>query len=184
MALRCDGGRAKRRAEEADDLDVTIHIAPAEDFEVADDERFDVVSCVGASWIWNGWEGTLDALVGFAKPGGLVVAGEPYWMREPDPTYLASQELTAEQFPSLAAYAEGVWGRGHSILWMRGASREDWDRYEMDQGWALDRWARENADHPDLEAIRARHIKDKRDYLTTGRETLGFALWVMRTAEK
>ena len=45
----------------------------------------DLAVCLGASWIWGGHRGTLQALRRFAKPGGLVLVGEPYWRREPEP---------------------------------------------------------------------------------------------------
>ena len=169
----------ERKALRAPDADVEFVHGKGEEYET--DERFDLVMCIGASWIWSGWEGTLDALVSFAKPGGLVVTGEPYWKQDPPAPYLEAEGLTADQFPGLDAYAEGIWARDLTLLWMRGSTVQEWDRYEMLQAAALDAFRRDDPAHEDLEAITARHIKDKRSYLRWGRDCLGFAFWVIRT---
>ena len=160
---------------------VTLIEGRGEDFRT--DDPFDVVCLVGASWIWQGYEPTLRALTAFAKPGGLLVVGEPYWKQTPAPEYLEREELGADDFPSLADYLACARELGLEPLWMRGASEQDWDRYEMDQGASLDRFARENPDHPDLAAIREKHVLARDTYLRWGRDTLGFALWVFRTPE-
>ena len=36
----------------------------------AESESFDLSICMGAEWIWGGFEGTLEALSGFTKSGG------------------------------------------------------------------------------------------------------------------
>src|SRR5690606_29210359 len=59
---------------------------------------FDAVSCLGASWIWQGHAGTLRALARWAKPGGYVLAGEPYWKQTPDPAYLEAASLKSADF--------------------------------------------------------------------------------------
>jgi len=46
-------------------------------------ETFVLTACLGASWIFAGHKGTLAALAQMTKPGGLIVAGEPYWRQEP-----------------------------------------------------------------------------------------------------
>jgi cyclopropane fatty-acyl-phospholipid synthase-like methyltransferase len=51
-------------------------------------ESFDLVSCIGASWIFNGHRGTLEFLVRAAAPGGWVVVGEPHWLQDPPEEYL------------------------------------------------------------------------------------------------
>ena len=40
------------------------------------DERFDVVTCLGASWIWHGFRGTAAALVRRTGPGGRLAIGD------------------------------------------------------------------------------------------------------------
>lgn len=40
------------------------------------DPRWDVTACLGASWIWHGFKGTLSALAKRTVPGGRVVVGD------------------------------------------------------------------------------------------------------------
>jgi ubiquinone/menaquinone biosynthesis C-methylase UbiE len=46
----------------------------------AEAQSFDVVSCIGATWIGNGLVGTLGLMKPALKPGGLLLVGEPYWI--------------------------------------------------------------------------------------------------------
>lgn len=177
---------ARRRAGDlAPGADIAIKERKAEDHvSTLEPESFDAALCVGASWIWNGWRGTLEALRGLAKPGGYVVLGEPYWAREPSPEYLAfmkdQEGVDRETFTSPEALVAGAAGLGMELCWMRGSTRQEWDRYETLQMAALDRFARDEPGHPDLEEIRRRKRKDIEVYLRWGREELGFALWVFR----
>jgi SAM-dependent methyltransferase len=169
----------KRRSSRVPDADLQILHQGGEDYRA--DDPFDVAMCVGASWIWNGFEGTLKALISFAKLGGLIVSGEPYWMREPPDEYLKAEGMTRDQFFTLDGCRKVALGLGLGVVWMIGSSLDDWDRYEMDQAASFDRFARERPDHPDLEAIRALRKKADENYLRWGREHLGFATWVFRT---
>jgi cyclopropane fatty-acyl-phospholipid synthase-like methyltransferase len=66
--------------------------------EYKTDEQFDLTCCMGASWIYGGIKGTLKALKDWTKPGGLIIAGEPYWLKEPSPEYLKAEEIEKETF--------------------------------------------------------------------------------------
>ena len=143
-------------------------------------EAFDVAMCVGASWIWSGFEGTLRALMGFAKPGGLIISGEPYWRKQPTPAYLESEKLEESEFFDLASCDKLARSLGLETLWMRQSSEQDWDRYEMLQLAGVDRFARAQPDHPNLAEIRLRVQKSNKAYLRWGREEIGFAFWVFR----
>lgn len=139
---------------------------------------FDVASCLGASWIWGGHRGTLQALARFARPGGRVLVGEPYWRTEPDPDYLAAAELTREMFGTHAAnLATGV-ELGLIPLFATASTLDEWDRYEGLQWRAAETWAVAYPDDPDRDELlrRLRHERDT--YLRWGRDTLGWALYL------
>jgi hypothetical protein len=123
----------------------------------------------------------LDALKGFARPGGLVVFGEPHWVQEPPAAYLESEGLKREDFGTLEGNHETARRAGLSLVWMRGSSPQDWDRYEMLQTASLDLFEREQPDHPDLPESRRKLMAGKEAYLRWGRDCTGFALWVFRT---
>ena len=61
-------------------------------------EPFDLAMCLGASWIYQGYRGTLVALKNMVRPDGLVMVGEPYWLKEPSEDYLASEDITEKTF--------------------------------------------------------------------------------------
>ena len=169
----------RRRTSRIPDADVRfVHEDGA---KYQPDEPFDVVLLVGASWIWNGYAGTLEALRKLTAPGGLIVFGEPFWKQKPSDEYLAvDEDITADMFTTLAGLREHALGTGLELVWMMESSLEDWDRYEMLQAAAVDRFGRENPDHPDLDEIRKRRAHADEVYLKWGRDSCGFAIWVFR----
>lgn len=141
---------------------------------------FDLAMCLGASWIWDGYRGTLRALARFVKPGGLVLSGEPYWKRDPDPAYLASMELTRALFADHAGnVAIGV-EEGLIPLYTMVSTDDEWDRYEGLQWRAAERYAAAYPDDPDAPAIRDRCRASRDAYLHWGRATLGWAMYLFR----
>ncbi|MDJ0522226.1 MAG: methyltransferase domain-containing protein [Planctomycetota bacterium] len=148
-------------------------------------ETFDVVSLVGASWIWQGYAGTLDALARLVRPGGMVLFGEPYWKLPPPPAeYIqADPNVEADMFTSLDGIRVAAAERGMRLTFMRGSTLTEWDRYEMLQARAADRWAEAHPDHPDRDEVLEERSKENEVYLRWGRDNLGFALFVFRMAE-
>lgn len=141
---------------------------------------FDLAMCLGASWIWGGYRGTLRALSRFVKPGGLVLSGEPYWKREPDPEYLAADNLTREVFADHAGnVAIGV-EEGLAPLYTMVSSDDEWDRYEALQWRAAERYAVAHPEAPDALAIRDRCRAYRDAYLRWGRDTLGWAMYLFQ----
>jgi SAM-dependent methyltransferase len=140
----------------------------------------DLAACLGASWIWDGHRGTLRALRAAARPGGLVVVGEPYWKREPAAAYLAAAGLAAETFSSLHGNAEIGREEGLTLLYLMVSTDADWDRYEMLQLRAAERYAVAHPDDPDVPQLLDRVRSGVDAYLRWGRDTLGWAIYVFR----
>jgi SAM-dependent methyltransferase len=169
-----------RKAARVPDADLRFIELDGKDYRPDPDETFDVVMCIGASWIWDGCEGTLRALMQMVRPGGLIVSGEPHFWRSPPAEYLEAEGLQREQFASLDGNLELAERLGLSLVWMRVSSETDWDRYEMLQVASVDRFVREEPDHPDLPALLEKFTPQRHTYLRWGREHLGFAFWVFR----
>lgn len=139
---------------------------------------FDLAMCLGASWIWGGYRGTLRALRAAARPGGLVVSGEPYWRRTPEPEYLTSAGLQAETFGTHAGnVATGV-DEGLIPLYTIDATQQAWDRYEGLQWRAAERFAVTHPEDPDAVETRDRQRHARDTYLRWGRDTLGWAVYL------
>jgi cyclopropane fatty-acyl-phospholipid synthase-like methyltransferase len=146
-------------------------------------QSFDLAMCIGATWVWDGYAGTIEALKRKVVPGGLIAIGEPFKMREPDPEYAAAEpELAA----TLATHADNVamaQQAGLTFLYAIVSSQDDWDRYEHLQTRAAELYAIEQPDDPDVpELLRRRREADER-YLTWGRDTLNWAVYLFRSAD-
>jgi len=150
------------------------------DYVPDEPESFDVVACLGASWIFGGHRGTLGALSGMAARGGWVVVGEPYWRQDPPAAYL---EAIGEQRETYGTHHENV-GVGQELglelVYTLVSNEDDFDRYEGLQWYAAAQWAGEHADDPDVEEVLERVGRNRESYLKWGRETLGWAIYVFR----
>ncbi len=140
----------------------------------------DLAVCLGASWIWGGHRGTLRALRAAVRPGGLVAVGEPYWKRDPDAAYLAAADVTREEFSTLHGNAVIAAEEGLTLLYVMPSTSADWDRYEMLQLRAAERYAVAHPDDPDVADLLERVRAGADAYLRWGRDTLGWAIYVFR----
>jgi SAM-dependent methyltransferase len=140
-------------------------------------ESYDVALCLGASFVWGGLAGTLDALEPAVRPGGHVVVGEPFWRRLPLPDDYSERN---EPFTTLEGTVTIMESGGLRVVSVIASSEDDFDLYETLHWRAVEEWLAENADDPDADDIRARHEQYKATYLRYGREYLGWAIFVGR----
>ena len=143
-------------------------------------EEFDVAACMGASWIWGGIRGTMTALKELTKPGGLVVLGEPHWLKDPDEEYLRLEGFKRGDFHS---HRENVLmgdELGLTCVYTVASDLEDWDEYETPHWWAASEYSDTNPGDPDLPEIIENTKKYRETYLRYGRDTIGWCLYVYR----
>ncbi len=169
----------ERAATRIPDADLSFVEGDAADHP-AEPAGVDLAVCLGASWIWGGHRGTLRALRAAARPGGLVLVGEPYWKREPDPAYLAFAGMAADSCATLHGNVEIAAEEGLTLLYAMPSRDEDWDRYELLQLRAAERYALANPDDPDVPELLARARRGCEEYLRWGRDTLGWAIYLFR----
>jgi SAM-dependent methyltransferase len=144
---------------------------------------FDVVSCIGATWIGGGLRGTLALMRRSLRPGGLLLVGEPYWITEPPPEAYEALKVRSDEFTSLHGTCERLAGAGVTLVEMVLADQDSWDRYVAGQWWTIDAWLRANPGHPDAGAMR-RFLEDARtSYLRFGRHYLGWGVFVGRVTD-
>jgi hypothetical protein len=116
----------------------------------------------------------------WARPGGLVLVGEPFWQHDPDEAYLAADGLSRDSFATHFQNVQTGLKLGLTLLYTMVSNGDDWDHYESLQWRAAETWAKQSPDDPDRDALitRSRHARDT--YLRWGRDSLGWALYLFR----
>lgn len=141
---------------------------------------FDMTSCLGASWIWGGHLGTLRALKEITKPGGLLVVGEPFWLKEPSEEYLKAEGMTRDSYSFHDENVRAGEDEGLICFYNVVSNKDDWDHYETLQWYAVDEYIRSHPDDKDNKELIEGKKKDKENYLRWGRDTLNWAIYVFR----
>jgi SAM-dependent methyltransferase len=141
-------------------------------------ESFNVSVCLGASWIWGGFEGTLRSLSRFTRRGGLVVIGEPFWNKSPSDGYLEATKIAPSTYGTHLGNVTTGTKSGLKSLHAIVSSHDDWDRYEGYQWYAAEEYARHNSSDPDAVEILARVRTSRNHYLQWGRDEMGWAVYL------
>ena len=166
---------AVRRAAEAGVADrATFELGDAASATPAP-ESYDVAMCLGASFVWGGLAGTLDALEPVVPPGGYVVVGEPFWRELPLPDGYEDRDDLFTTLDGTIAILESGGLRAVTVI---ASSDDDWDRYETLHWRAVEEWLAANRGDPDADGVRDMHERAKRVYLRHGRDYLGWAVFV------
>lgn len=142
--------------------------------------EYDLTSCMGASWIFGGHEGTIKAMMKVTKKNGIIIAGEPYWIKEPSDWYLETSGVKYEDFLTNAGNLEVGEKLGLRPMYVMVSNLDDWDRYEGLQSLATDRYVKNNPEDEDNEELIKRVSKYRTAYIREGRDVLGWALYVFR----
>jgi cyclopropane fatty-acyl-phospholipid synthase-like methyltransferase len=141
---------------------------------------FEAALCIGATWVWGGYRGTLDALRTMVVPGGLVLVGEPFKMKEPHADYAAAEPEFVSNLVTHAENVEIAQAAGLRLLYAVVSNQDDWDRYEGLQTRAAELYAAQHPEDPDVdELLRLRHAVDA-VHLKWGRDTLSWAIYLFR----
>jgi SAM-dependent methyltransferase len=127
-----------------------------------------------------GIQANLGTLARVVRPGGFVLAGEGYWRREPETAYLDALGATRDEMLDHAGNVAAGEAAGlipwHAVT----ATTDEWDDYEWRYGRSIEAYALDQPDDPDVPAMLARIRAWRRTYLTAGRDTLGFGLYLFR----
>jgi SAM-dependent methyltransferase len=141
---------------------------------------FDVVSCLGATWIGGGLTGTLALMRPALAPGGHLLVGEPYWIEPPPPEAIAALRVGADEFTDLAGTADRITAAGLELVELVLANQDDWVRYEAAQWRSVTDWLAANPEDPDHDVMVEFRDHARRAYLAWGRRYLGWGVFVMR----
>ncbi len=141
---------------------------------------FDIVGCIGATWIGGGLAGTVELLRPALRAGGLMLIGEPFWNEPPTPECVAALHLASDDFTSLEGTFDRLDIAGLELVEMVLATPETWDRYEASQWMTVTDWLAANPLDPDHDAMVHFRDDNRRTYLRWGRRYLGWGVFVAR----
>lgn len=147
----------------------------------AEGRKFDLVMCIGATFIFGTFEDTIKSLAPCLADGGVMAVGEAVLNdvegAEDFRKEVAGEIALLKDHELLRVIEEN----GYDLTYMIEASLPDWDRYESLQWLAL---YRNLADHPDDQTARAfweRKHKDKAVFIQKERKHFGWKIFVLQS---
>jgi SAM-dependent methyltransferase len=145
------------------------------------DEKVDVAACLGATWIGGGVAGTIELLAKSLRTKGIILIGEPYWLRSP-PTEDIARGCGADSssdfltLPELLASFDDL---DYDVVEMVLADQGGWDRYEAAKWLTMRRWLEANPDDDFAKEVRAKLTSEPKRYATYTREYLGWGVFAL-----
>jgi SAM-dependent methyltransferase len=144
-------------------------------------ERVDLAACVGATWIGGGVAGTIELLAKSLRPGGIILIGEPYWLRLPPAEEFAKRchAGSISDFLLLPELLASFGNLGYDVVEMVLADQDSWDRYEAAKWLTMRRWLAANAADDFAKDVRAELTSAAERYATYTREYLGWGVFAL-----
>jgi Methyltransferase domain len=174
---------ARARAEELGvAAQVTFVPGDAGAYESSGD--FDIVSCIGATWIGGGLVGTLELMRRHARGEGdpTVLVGEPYWIDPPPEAAYESLRVAPDDFTSLIGTVDRIEAAGFELVEMVLADGDSWDRYVARQWLTVHDWLRAHPDDPDADELAAWTDHARRSHMEFGRRYFGWGVFAVKLA--
>ena len=171
--------RARRKMAErglSDTIEIDCSDASTFRFE---QHSYDLAACIGATFIFGGFQPTIRALREAIHPSGRLAIGEVYWLSDQvPPEFAQGQREVLPEFTLLQQARQ----TGFELEYVLRASHDDWDRYESDNWYGLLRWIEANPDHPERQEV-IDHLRSSQDeYLRYSRAYFGWAIYVLKPA--
>ena len=172
--------QARRRAEE-------LHVADRVEFIHGDaagyvaNEKVGVAACLGATWIGGGVAGTITLLAKSLRTGGIILIGEPYWLKLPPKEEVAKgcQAGSIADFPLLPGLLASFADLEYDVVEMVLADQNSWDRYEAAKWLTMRRWIEANPDDDLAKEVRAQLTSEPERYTAYTREYLGWGVFAL-----
>lgn len=171
---------AKKRAAELNVSDQLTFIKDDAGKYQQTKHYFDVVSCIGATWIGNGLNGTLELMKPALRPDGLLLVGEPYWIDQPPEAAYEALDVRKNDYVSLDGTLDRFETAGMQLVEMILANHDGWDRYEAPQWMAVYDFLHANPNDSDCTELGEWIKNNRRAYLKFGRRYFGWGVFVLR----
>jgi cyclopropane fatty-acyl-phospholipid synthase-like methyltransferase len=182
-----NGARVEAAAREADarGLGDRVRFVAADAHDAARlPGPFALTACIGSTHALGGLPATLASLHSWTEPGGWVVVGEGHWSRPPAPEYLSAIGATREELGADGWVEQAALVAGLDPVQRWTATREEWDAYEGTLLANLEGYAAETPRDEAAPAMLAEQRSFHEAQLRWGRDTMGFATYLLRRRER
>ncbi|VXD00681.1 putative methyltransferase; KpLE2 phage-like element [Enterobacterales bacterium 8AC] len=172
--------QAKYRAEELGVAD-RVQFIHADATGYVTNEKVGVAACIGATWIGGGVAGTLELLAKSLCPEGIILIGEPYWLKLPATEDIAKGcgANAISDFLILPELIGSFENLGYELVEMVLADYEGWDRYSAAMWLTMRKWLNAHPDDDFAKEIRAHLASEPKRYVTYTREYLGWGVFAL-----
>lgn len=145
------------------------------------EEPVDVTACIGATWIGDGLDGTVQLLQKSLRPDGMMLIGEPFWRRRPPNQEVveACHAGSVDDFLPLDGLVERFGLLGYDVVEMMLADQDSWDRYRAPQWLNVRRWLDSHPDDELAPELRAELTAGPLRYVRYAREYLGWGVFAL-----
>lgn len=141
-----------------------------------EEAAFDAATCIGATFIFGGFQLTIQALKRAVHSKGRLGIGEVHWLTDAVPPDYAQKQTSTYTESELLRIARE---EGFEIEYVVRASHDDWDRYESDNWYGLVRWLEENPGHPERQQVFEHLRRTQDEFFHWGRPYMGWAMYVL-----
>ncbi|MFH0848949.1 MAG: methyltransferase domain-containing protein [archaeon] len=170
---------ARKRAKELSVVDHVEFVEGDAGNYAIETNRYNVICCIGATWIRGSLDGTLQFMQSGVSQGGLLIVGEPFWRQPPLPEeYKRMLTSTDLDFRDLAGTLNRIELNGIEPISMVLANEDDWDRYETANWRSVQEWVHENPKDNDAAKFLEIMRRERETYLRWGRSYLGWGVFI------
>lgn len=140
-----------------------------------DGDKFEAIVCIGAEFIFGGYEAMLRTLSSALKTNGRLLVGTIFWKKEPSFEYLQLMNGENSHFDH-ATTVEIARKHGFVPLYVCRSSDDEWDEFEsrVSQKRYLEALLQ-----PKIEEKLSRIEKWQNGYLRWGTATMGFGFYIL-----
>ena len=154
---------------------VEIVCRPGDDYRFKPGD-YQAATCLGASFIWGGFQPAIRAMKEAILPQGKLAIGEAYWNTDSIPEEIREREKEIQgEYELLNAARQ----EGFDVETIVRASQEDWDRYQSSNWDGLLRWIEANPDHPERNQVIDHLHASQEEYFRYMRKYFGWAIYVL-----
>jgi SAM-dependent methyltransferase len=146
-----------------------------------DHHAFNLVACLGATWIGGGLAGTLDLMrSALHAQGGLLLVGEVFWHQTPSQAIARALDVEVDTFASLGETLARFHAKDLKLIEMFLASKDDFDRYMAPRWRAVHEFLRDNPHDTDADALQDWIAANQQQYMQYGRDYMGWGAFVLQ----